>query len=134
MLPSLLQRPPAPQPFKSPLGNSFLRPCPLLQPPATPRLQALQAKPTKAVDFRGLSDDEIDQEVDKCQRELFRLRFVQARREVRPFRTGCGGRFWQRGTTGEVIRSEGLVSQPCTGCAGIQASRVQVAEEEGRLL
>lgn len=42
-----------------------------------------KAKPTKAADFRGLTNEEIDKEVYECQRKLMDLRFAQKTRKVR---------------------------------------------------
>ena len=48
------------------------------------KLPVVEAKPTRAADFRGLSDEDIIKEVEQSKLELFRLRFQQARKEVRP--------------------------------------------------
>lgn len=42
------------------------------------------AKPTKAADFRGLSNDEIDAAVAESKRALFDMRIAQRTRQVRP--------------------------------------------------
>ena len=43
----------------------------------------LAAKPTKAADFRGLSNDEIDKAVAESKRALFDMRIAQKTRQVR---------------------------------------------------
>ena len=43
----------------------------------------LAAKPTKAADFRGLSNDEIDTAVAESKRALFDMRIAQKTRQVR---------------------------------------------------
>ncbi|KAK9789961.1 hypothetical protein WJX73_005915 [Symbiochloris irregularis] len=66
---------PCPQHSASPL----LARRPLL---ATRTTLAVQAKPTRAAEFRSLSEEEIDQQVEECKKELFRLRFKIARKEA----------------------------------------------------
>ncbi len=41
------------------------------------------AKPTKAADFRGLTNEEIDKEVYVCRRKLLDCRIAQKTRKVR---------------------------------------------------
>ena len=43
----------------------------------------LAAKPTKAADFRGLSNEEIDKAVAESKRALFDMRIAQKTRQVR---------------------------------------------------
>ena len=50
----------------------------------------LAAKPTKAADFRGLSNEEIDKAVAESKRALFDMRIAQKTRQVR--------RRWSRGS------------------------------------
>ena len=57
-----------------------------LAAPSRPRVSAvtpLAAKPTKAADFRGLSNEEIDKAVSESKRALFDMRIAQKTRQVR---------------------------------------------------
>jgi hypothetical protein len=66
------------------------RPAPRLATPSgRAALPPLAAKPTKAADFRSLTDEQIKQEVADGKKALFKLRMAQKTRQVR-----VGG--WER--------------------------------------
>ncbi|EFN51414.1 hypothetical protein CHLNCDRAFT_140968 [Chlorella variabilis] len=56
--------------------------------PARPAARAMQAvamaKPTKAGEFRGLSNEEIDSAVQEAKRDMFSMRIKFAKREASP--------------------------------------------------
>jgi len=92
-------------PLPSPLSCNTMRAAALAPSPrsaaafasAAPRrasaVAPLAAKPTKAADFRGLSNDEIDTAVAESKRALFDMRIAQKTRQVRRrwFRASLGG-------------------------------------------
>ena len=93
LLPLFLQLPP-PRPLS--LNNTAMRAAALAPSPrsasalssaAAPRrasaVAPLAAKPTKAADFRGLSNAEIDTAVAESKRALFDMRIAQKTRQVR---------------------------------------------------
>ncbi|PRW60985.1 50S ribosomal chloroplastic [Chlorella sorokiniana] len=49
--------------------------------PAVQRLQVVAAKPTKAQEFRGMSNEDIDEAVQQCKRDMFSMRIKFAKRE-----------------------------------------------------
>lgn len=51
--------------------------------PQLARSVSVQAKGTKAADFRSMTIEQIDEEVQKCKRELLTLRIKQRTRQVR---------------------------------------------------
>lgn len=61
------------------LGNAGLKPG--VSRSAVISVSAM-AKPTKASEFRGLTNEEIDKEVYICQRKLLDLRIAQKTRKV----------------------------------------------------
>jgi hypothetical protein len=80
------------------------RPAPRLAPATSGRrsvaVAPLAAKPTKAADFRSLSDEDIKAAVSEGKTALFKLRMAQKTRQVRKERerVGKGGRgaaHWQ---------------------------------------
>ena len=77
---------------------------------ARPRAAVLaMAKPSKAADMRGLSEEEISAEVYKCKRALFDLRVAQKTRQASAHWTSA----WRRTRAGHP-------AQQCTSCAWLQ--------------
>lgn len=78
------------------------------------------AKPSKAADLRGLSEEEISAEVYKCKRALFDLRVAQKTRQASAHCTPA----WMRTRAGHP-------AQQCTSCGRLQQCEFYIRRNPG---
>ena len=90
----------APLPHRARLAPGHARP---------PAAVIAMAKPSKAADMRGLSEEEINAEVYKCKRALFDLRVAQKTRQASARWTPA----WRRTCAGHP-------AQHCSSCGWLQ--------------